>query len=883
MSKQIEMFSENLSPDRNCTRCRLHKTAKTVCLLGSGPVLAQAMIVGEAPGATEDEGGKPFIGRAGQLLREVLDEQGINERRVFITNAVSCRPPDNKTPTKGEIKACSVWLQHQMRVVCPKYVLLLGNTPLLSVTGEGGIKKRRGKPFEQDGVIYLPTYHPAFILRDPTQRGIFERDIKLFADIIKRGSIPREDRVRSKAVMNWQQVKELLEALEGTVSFDIETTCLYPWQKKNEKGEVAPAKITMIGFGTKNGEYSIPFNVAGSPWSREDQERIIEAITERLEDCKLVTHNGKFDCLWMWVHYGVKWYQLMHFDTMLAHYLLDENDRHGLKYLAQKYCGAPDWDVDSTTKTGKGSLSKLVMYHAHDLYYTRQLSFILGKLLNKEPRVRLVFRKLMMPIARLFTEVEYDGVYIDESKFDGAETFLRDKYDTALKELKTHADIEWGSPKQLSNLLFGKKRDGGLELPIVEKTAKGAASTSESVLKRIDHPCVAALLRFREAKQQLSFFIEGWKPYFHRTITGVYLHPSFKLHGTVTGRPSCEHPNLQQVPRDERIRSLITAPPGWTLIDADLSQIELRIAAELANEAELLQTFIEGRDPHWLTALREIARGGGKAKEVVGTAHKWLTRKNPKAKPPRYADAIDILLEMGADAAVEIDKGWKELRKKAKAVNFGYLYGMWWKKFKIYAFDNYGVVVTDEEAEASRTAFFDMYPGFGPWHKKQKLFARRNGYVATLTGRKRRLPAAMLPEDSPIRGAAERQAVNSPVQGFAAELNLMVALQLREEFPRSQLRIVGTVHDAILMWARNGYEKKVYDRVQEIMRRPALFDDFDIELKVPVEGEAVLGAWGAGKKWEKWYDAQEQLGRKVLQKDRKKRRQPSADVCDPMH
>lgn len=859
MSDQLEMFGAKLSPDKNCTLCRLHKGCEKVCTLGSGPVTARAMIVGESP---------TMSSRAFALLEEALDEQGLDPDKMFLTHAVACRPPELRAPSKGEIKACTVWLQHQIKVIKPKFVLLLGNAPLMSVTGAGGIKKMRGKPFEQNGIIYLPIYHPSFIMRDPTLRPIFDRDLKLFADIIRRGGIPREERVRSKPVMNEAQLQRMLDSLEGTVSFDIETNCLYPWQTHNEKGEPDPAKITMIGFGTADGEYSIPMNIMGSPWSVADQRRIVKLITERLEDCKLVTHNGKFDCLWMWVHFGVKWYQLMHFDTMLAHYLIDENDRHGLKYLAQRYCGAPDWDIDSKTKTGHGSLPKLMLYHGHDLYYTRQLSFILGKLLNKEPRVRAVFRKLMMPIARLFTEVEYDGVYIDESKFDTAQAFLRNKYDTALKELKTHADIEWGSPKQLAQLLFGKKKDGGLELPVIEKTKKGAASTSESVLKRIDHPCVNALLRFREAKQQLSFFIEGWKPFFHRTETGVYLHPSFKLHGTVTGRPSCEHPNLQQVPRDERIRSLITAPPGWTLIDADLSQIELRIAAELANEVELLRTFREGGDPHWLTALREIARGGGKVAEVRNTATVWLRKKDPKAKAPTYSEAIDILLEMGADAAVDIDKGWKELRKKAKAVNFGYLYGMWWKKFKDYARDNYGVIVTDEEAEASRNAFFEMYSGFGAWHKKQKKFARMNGYVATFTGRKRRLPDAMLPEDSPARGAAERQAVNSPVQGFAAELNLMVALQLRAEFPRSQLRIVGTVHDAILMWARNGYEEKIYNRVREIMRRPALFDDFDIELKVPIEGEAVLGAWGAGKSWEKWHATQEQLGRTVLQKDR---------------
>src|SRR3546814_6541461 len=115
---------------------------------------------------------------------------------------------------------------------------------------------------------------------------------------------------------------------------------------------------------------------------------------------------------------------------------------------------------------------------------------------------------------------------------------------------------------------------------------------------------------------------------------------------------------------------------------------------------------------------------------------------------------------------------WKETRKKAKAINFVYLYCMWWKKFKIYARDNYGVNVTDDEAQASREAFFELYPGFPKWHERQRRFAQINGYVRSLSGRKRRLPAAAGGRDTPERREAQRQAINSPVQSFANELNL---------------------------------------------------------------------------------------------------------------
>lgn len=848
----------------SCTMCKLHKTANTVCLLGNGPKRADVMIVGEAPGRKEDETGKPFVGQSGKLLDDLLDGAGITREDVYVANAVSCRPPDNRTPSKAEIKSCKKWLDAQIDSVRPKFVLLLGNVPLQSITGKPGIKAKRGHPFEQDGIIYMPTFHPAFALRDPTQLEWIEKDLRLFSEIVRTGGIPREKNINSVLVDTWKKVHRMVQDLRGTVSFDIETTCLYPWQRYNEKGELHPAAVTMFGFGTVKTQWSVPTNnIAGSPWTKKDIEAILDMVEDAFLDCFIVTHNGKFDFLWMWVHYDRQWYKHHDFDTMLAHSMLDENSRHNLKTnpkagpgLAQRFCGAPQWDIDHDTKTGQTTdLPKLAMYHAHDLYYTRALRFVFGKLLKKEPDVERVFYELMMPSCRLFTEVEYDGNCVDETKFDVAETYIVEQYDTALKKLeewKPFDDFNWGSSQQLVQFFFGKKKDGGLEIPVLDKTKKGKPSVNESVLKRLDHPCVGDLLKFKEAKQQRSFFIEGWKPFIHRNGGAVYIHPSFKLNGTVTGRPSCEHPNLQQVPRDERVRSLITAPAGWVLIDADLSQIELRIAAELANERELLRTFKQKGDPHWLTALREMARGGAEPELVKETALKFLRRTEPRAKLPKYGDAIELLLKIGADVCVEIDKRWKELRKKAKAVNFGYLYGMWWKKFKMYARDNYGVTVTDEEAQASRIFFFTHYKDFPKWHTRQKRYARLNGYVKTMTGRKRRLPDAMRPQDDGFRQAAERQAINSPVQGFAAELNLMVALQLRKEFGRNKLRIVGTVHDAILMWARPEWAERIIKRYHEIVACPDLFETFEIEIDVPLEGDAKLGAWGTGVSLDKW-------------------------------
>ncbi len=180
------------------------------------------------------------------------------------------------------------------------------------------------------------------------------------------------------------------------------------------------------------------------------------------------------------------------------------------------------------------------------------------------------------------------------------------------------------------------------------------------------------------------------------------------------------------------IRSLITSTPGWILLEIDLSQIELRIAAHLSQCPALLRLFHKGEDVHWSTCLRELSRGGGEAERIKKTA------EHLSGKKVNYGDAIEILLREGPKAAQIFDDTWKELRKKAKAVNFGYLFGMWWKKFKIYAFEKYGIVLSDRQARESRKFFFSQYPGLEPWHNIQKGSARRRGYVTTMTGRRRR-------------------------------------------------------------------------------------------------------------------------------------------------
>jgi uracil-DNA glycosylase family 4 len=848
----------------------------------------EVMVVGESPSINP---------RAKKILMEAMLSAGFEEDDFRWTNVLEMSPPEGKNITKTMIKQARPKILSKIDRKDPRFVVLLGNTPCQAVIDKSGITKLRGKPFEEDGRVFLPLLHPNIALHDDKWIDVIQADLRRLRECVDFGGIPEEKSLDYHIVDDWDKVKAMLKDLEGWVATDLETSRLYPFttmqdelietgraskellrQHKETHGSNNLPRVVAMQFGCRKRQWVVPMETAGI-WTRKQLEKIVKLATRKLRKCKNVFHNGKFDALWMLVRFGAKW--RVDDDTMLAHYMLDENDRHDLKYLAQKFLGAPDWNIEGKEKTSWSPQN--AKYAAHDVYYTRLLRKTLHKMMLEDHDTKRVYDLIMVPCIKLFIEAEFNGVQIDLDKMDDAEVYLREEVATALGNLEkwekkavkvdtkgaNKGKINWGSADQLADLLFVQ-----LKIKGVERTEGGKWSVSESVLLRIDHPMVGDLLKFRAAQKQLSSFIEGWRPYIDPEGR---LHPVFKLHGTVTGRLSCEHPNLQQVPRDARIRSLITAPDGWVLVEMDLSQIELRIAAELANEINLLRVFANGGDPHWETAIREIERGGGYKKEVIKTAklHSGGVKMN-------YSDAIEYVLKMGGDEAVEtVSKwaetkalepfmDWKETRKKAKAINFGYLYGMWWKKFKIYARDNYGVEVNDSEAQASREAFFELYPAFPEWHNKQRRFAQVNGYVRSLSGRKRRLPAATGGRDTPQRREAQRQAINSPVQSFANELNLMAALQMRKEFSRSWFRICGTVHDAILMWVRLDKVEQVYNRGLEIMSHPELLDDFEIEMSVPIEAEAKIGAWSTGKGLKKWLDEQLKIAEESVSKKKPK-------------
>lgn len=794
----------------NCKLCPLHESAQYVCLMGDGPLDADIAIIGEAPGAREDEEHRAFVGKAGELLNELLNEAGLDRKECYITNVARCRPPSNRTPDRKEIKTCvGTYLSQELAHLKPKFVLLLGNSALQGLTGRSGITKHRGSLHEHDGYKALATYHPAAVLRNPSLRTAVAADIQRFARMT-RGQSAKAGRTTVKIVHTAKELRWLKEQLAQAkaVAYDIETyTAPSPDEKfirsNFQEWHGPDSMIVSISFSWEEGQAAVlPLHHAKSPW--KDPDRALAYLKPVMEDknIKWVAHNAGFDNRWLAAK-GIR--VPTSFDTMIAAHLLDENRSKGLKNLSQLLLGADAYDVgDDLRNAFSMPLKALCIYNGKDTDYTLRLYHVFREQLKAEPRLARLFVKLMMPAMHAFVDIELNGVWLDMDRW-------RKRTRTAiLNTNKAYAYINhWtpeelrpinpNSPKQLANLMFNH-----LGLDILEHTKTGAPSTNESVLLRLAkvHKMPDGLLKYRKWAKYLSTYLLPWR-YEHSDADG-YIHGHYRLTGTATGRLSGEG-GIQQVPRDTFIRALIGAPPGWTWAEADFSQVELRVAAMTANEKRMAAQFARKEDIH-----------SNRASRITG-------------KPPQELT--------------------KEERKKAKAVNFGFLFSMGHKKFITYARDNYDVTVTEAEALEIRKQFFADYPALARWHSRQRRLAHRYKRVQNPIGRVRHLPDIDSGNEE-IKAEAERQAINSPVQSFASDMMLMALIQLHRLLDPKKAKIVGSVHDALLFNIRDDAVEETLPIIKQVMENPPLKKWFGIELTVPIEVDISVGKhWGEGEDW----------------------------------
>lgn len=563
----------------------------------------------------------------------------------------------------------------------------------------------------------------------------------------------------------------------GFAIIDIETTGLNRYKDR----------ITWIGVGLAKDIDSPISKLLLYDASNEDDLRKFRNVVKHIkkEKARTVLQNGKFDTLFIEHHLGLR--IPIDEDVMLMGTAYDLVAEHGLKKMAQTYLGVPDWDIKKKDKLG-GERAAIVPYLSCDVQYTWELYQYFYK--NMSERSMKIYKELLRPAYRAYRDIERNGLYLDLEALESVKKKYNKEEKRLLKELKSHYDINWNSSAQVAHAFFDLEG-----MPVIYKTGKGAPSTAADVLKELamkGYELPSLLLQYKDAATRNKMFLNRWADDCYESR----IHPNFNLTNVVSGRTSCNSPNLQQVPRTKDIRGLFSGAPGMILFEADYSQLELRIAAHYANDKTMLNIYLHDGDIH------------------TETAKLFTNGREPT----------------------------KEERGKAKAVNFGFLYGMQAKKFVKYALDSYGQVFTLAEAKHIRDLYFAKYARLLPWHKEQEDLCEMQGGVSNMFGRFRRLPLIYSPNKWE-RASAARRAINTPVQGSGSDLLISAVTQINKEL-KGVAWVGATVHDSIIGECRVEDKDYVDETIRRIMKHPKVLDDFGVELRVPLDVDIGWGPWG---------------------------------------
>lgn len=594
-------------------------------------------------------------------------------------------------------------------------------------------------------------------------------------------STPQAQETRYETILDQARFDAWLEKLRQAelIAFDTETTSL----------DAQQAQLVGVSFAVEPGEAAyvpLAHSYVGVP-RQLDRDAVLAALKPLLEDpakAKLGQH-AKYDINVLANASTPIEVRGLAFDSMLESYVLDSTaTRHDMDSLALKYLGHSTIHFEDIA--GKGAkqltfdqipLEQAGPYAAEDADVTLRLHQTLWARLQAIPSLAKVFSEIEMPLVPVLARIERNGALVDARRLGEQSRELGEK----LVELERQAyaiageEFNLGSPKQLGVILYEK-----LGLPVLAKTATGQPSTAESVLADLaeqDYELPKVLMQYRSLSKLKSTYTDKL-PEQINPRTGR-IHTSYHQAVAATGRLSSTDPNLQNIPvrtaEGRRIRQAFIAPPGYKLLSADYSQIELRIMAHLAKDEGLLDAFRHDRDVHRATA----------------------------------AEVFDVPLD-----AVTADQ-----RRSAKAINFGLIYGM--SAFGLAK----QIGVDRKQAQAYIDRYFARYPGVLAYMERTRTQAAEQGFVETLFGRRLYLPE-IRSKNQAMRKAAERTAINAPMQGSAADIMkiAMVAVDRWLQESRLDARVILQVHDELVVEVREDLIEEVGARLRELMGGAAALD-----------------------------------------------------------
>jgi DNA polymerase-1 len=642
--------------------------------------------------------------------------------------------------------------------------------------------------------IVLDSEHETQTVLEPNDENLVSaprnEDIEEVPQIIVNKNINNTEH-KYESIIGKEAIKELVKALlkEREICIDTETTGI----------DANNVSLVGLSFSIKEHEgYYVP--IANDGTGDDGANHVLSLFNELFKDKNItwIGQNLKYDFL------VLKWYGVeikgKTFDTMLAHYVIEPEGRRSMDLLSEQYLGYEPVSIESLIgKKGKNqgtmrdvALDVIKEYAAEDADITLQLKQCFNPLLNKKG-VEKIFEEVENPLVRVLVDMEYEGVKVDIGFLNEYSKVLEEEAKKAEESVFQQAGVRFNlaSPKQLGEVLFEV-----LNLdPKAKKTKTGQYATGEDVLSKMaaKHKIVDDILNFRELTKLKSTYVDAI-PALINPKTGR-IHTSYAQAVAVTGRLSSTNPNLQNIPiRSERGREIrkafIPRDPSRVLISADYSQIELRIVAAISGDPNMCDAFKQGKDIHTATAAK-----------VYGIAEEDVT---------------------------------KEMRYKAKSVNFGIIYGQ--GAFGLA--ENLGISRT--EAKEIIDNYKKEFPNIQKYMDQQINNAKEVGFVETLMGRKRWL-RDINSSNFTVRGFAERNAINSPIQGSAADMIKLAMISVHNEMKKKhwESKMILQVHDELVFDAVESEIPALKELILSCMTNA-----MSLPNEVPVEAEI-----GVGKNW----------------------------------
>lgn len=854
--------------ERLCEGCPIQGRYRPVPQVG--PEQARFLVVTDRPSALAARERRLMTGPQIEVFADEATRVGFSRVDFRFTPSCHCPyEPENHHNSERKLihKHCRQHLLAEIESSVPEAVIPLGADATSQVYGRGTkITKVRGLGQRVEGIDppVFPMLSPGLVVRYPQNAPLFAADMDSLGRFVDSGYDAANSSAMEDGNVEYTLVDDLqflIDARPEILSFDTETTGLRWYQTGSDVRSYRPLvhkgspvfrprfQILTMQFCVEPGKaYMLVWDHPERPVSEGDKPRLRNQLRQLLcnPDTLVVGQNVKIDNVALWKTEGIRF--RIGGDTLMLTTLLDENQTEKnldtqVKIHVPEMAGYADRFNATVDKSRmwETPISTILPYGCGDADAALRLYNALEPQVMEDERLWAHYCRVSIPGLNAFAGIETRGLLVDEDdalpSFKQLMTQEVEEQRRALlseipREVKRDVIAEYCSKpgnrgadaaeKALSfsrgaflkQVLFQHPRGFRLRPRVFTKsTAKlRDESLREPSTSSKDHlpyffdtcPFTMQLAEYVKDESLLSKSVINFEK---KYIVGRHVRPTYSLHKAVTGRSASEDPNGQNFPkrgpRAKAYRRMFVAPPGYFVCENDLSQAELRIAAAMSRDPVMLRIYQSGGDIHMATACI-----------ILGVTEEEFA---------------------GLDKAVK-----KDARQKAKAVNFGFLYGMGWRKFIGYAKTQYNVEFTEDEAQRVRNGFFRKYRALDGWHRNMRQFAQEHKYVRSFSGRIRHLPMIDSPEDF-IRQEAERQAINSPVQEFGSSLGVMSLGRLNEEIDPEYVQVVGFVHDAVIFYVKQEYLDWGLKTVKSYMQSNPLQEWFGLNLPLPIVADVGFG------------------------------------------